>query len=392
MRRSVRNQAVVNDLLQSKGMGRESRMNRMHVNALADRSAPIPAAVIVASLALITYLHYSTAPGFVGLHAVYRYFYFLPIVYAALRYGFRIGVLTALAASLLFAPHIIFKWGNFPGDSINDLLVVVVFLGVAVITGHTIDRLHEAQANQARTAAELAASLHMLESQGEELRRAERLSSLGRLAGGLAHQIRNPVGIIRASAQLLTTDGDREARETAAVIEEETDRIEHLVQDLLHYADVTPLERVPTNIGDIIARVAQRVRPLADTTNTRVVVAVDTQLPLIPVDPKQLEQALLNLTVNALQAMEEGGKVTLAACTGDHLGVVEVRVADTGPGISEHDQQRIFDPFFSTKDDGIGLGLSVVYRIFEDHGAPIEVQSAPGQGTTFLIRLPTVTA
>ena len=160
-------------------------------------------AAIGIGLAAITYLHYSTAPSFIDLHAVYRYFYFLPIVYAALRFGYWGGLSAALLASILFAPHIIFKWGNFPGDSINDLLVVVVFLGVAIITGLTVDRLRASQEAQRQTAGELATSLHKLEEQGEDLRRAERLSALGSLAGGLAHQIRNPVGIIRASAQLL---------------------------------------------------------------------------------------------------------------------------------------------------------------------------------------------
>ncbi len=201
---------------------------------------------------LITYLHYSTAPGLVGLHAVYRYFYFLPIVYAALRFGLRGGLLAALAASLLFAPHIVFKWGNFPEDSINDLLVVVVFFGVAVITGVTVDRLRAAQQAESQTAAELAASLRKLEEQGDELRRVERLSALGNLAGGLAHQIRNPVGIIRACAQLLEADSQVEAHETALVIEEETDRIETLVQDLLRYADATRPQLVPTDAANFL--------------------------------------------------------------------------------------------------------------------------------------------
>ncbi len=129
-------------------------------------------AVIALALLLVTVLHYSTWPGLRELHAVYRYFYFLPIVYAALRFGFWGGLLASLAASLLFAPHIFFKWGNFPEDGLNDLLVVVIFYGVAIITGLGTDRLRESQAEQERTARDLALSLHRLEAQGEELRRA----------------------------------------------------------------------------------------------------------------------------------------------------------------------------------------------------------------------------
>ncbi|MCB0132964.1 MAG: DUF4118 domain-containing protein, partial [Caldilineaceae bacterium] len=222
-------------------------MNRFAMASRLTRADLFAVATIVGGILSITYLHYSTAPGFIGLHAVYRYFYFLPIVYAALRFGYWGGLVAALVASILFAPHIVFKWGNFPEDSINDLLVVVVFLCVAIITGLTVDRLRSAQKAQRLTADELAASLHKLEEQGEELRRAERLSALGSLAGGLAHQIRNPVSIIRASAQLLESDGNAEERETAIVIEEESDRIEQLVQDLLRYADGAHPQLQPTD-------------------------------------------------------------------------------------------------------------------------------------------------
>ena len=345
-------------------------------------------AIIAGGLLAITYLHYSTAPGFVGLHAVYRYFYFLPIVYAALRFGYRGGLVAALAASILFAPHIVFKWGNFPEDSINDLLVVVVFLCVAIITGVTVDRLRSAQRAKEQAAVDLASSLHRLEEQGEELRRAERLSALGSLAGGLAHQIRNPLGIIRASAQLLEMDGSSDARETALVIEEEADRVEQLVQDLLHYADANGLDLIPTDANSLIERVASRVRPLANTTEIDLQTSCEADVPVVLIDPKQMEQALLNLTVNAIQAIGQGGIVVLAAGRSEDHQSVELRVSDNGPGIDEADLQRIFDPFFSTKDSGSGLGLSVVHRIVEDHGARITVASSLGEDTTFTIQIP----
>ena len=154
--------------------------------------------LITIALLLISYLHYSTAPGIGQLHAVYRYFYFLPIVFSALQFGYWGGLFTALAATLLFIPHILLRWDIQTLDAFNDLLVVFVFFGVALITGLTIDRLKHAQIEQAQTAAKLALSLEQLQKQGEALRRSERLSSLGTLAGGLAHEIRNPLGIIRA--------------------------------------------------------------------------------------------------------------------------------------------------------------------------------------------------
>ena len=345
-------------------------------------------AAIGIGLAAITYLHYSTAPSFIDLHAVYRYFYFLPIVYAALRFGYWGGLSAALLASILFAPHIIFKWGNFPGDSINDLLVVVVFLGVAIITGLTVDRLRASQEAQRQTASELATSLHKLEDQGEDLRRAERLSALGSLAGGLAHQIRNPVGIIRASAQLLEVDGTPEVRETAVVIEEESDRIEHLIQDLLSYADDGRPQLQPADLCTCIQHVVTRMQPMAETARVEILVNCDPQLPPVQMDPRQMEQVLLNLAVNAFQAMGDGGTLLLATRrSSEGPRHVDLHVTDNGPGIEPHDLSRIFDPFFSTKDSGSGLGLSIVHRIVEDHGARIQVTSSPGKGTTFVIQL-----
>lgn len=336
----------------------------------------------------VTYLHYSTAPGFVGLHAVYRYFYFLPIVYAALRFGYWGGLLSAMVASLLFAPHIIFKWGNFQEDSINDLLVVVVFFCVAVITGVTVDRLRDVQRAQSATAKELAASLRRLEEQGEELRRAERLSALGSLAGGLAHQIRNPVGIIRASAQLLKSDHDPETSETADVIEEESDRIEHLIQDLLRYADGARPQIEPVDPCLLLKHVLTRVKPMAETEHIGLQFHCPDHLPHVLLDPRLMEQALLNLTVNAIQAVDAGGTVTLSAEQSNaDRAAVNLFVKDDGPGIDDDALPQIYDPFFSTKDTGTGLGLSVVHRIVEDHGARIYVTSTPKNGTTFVIRL-----
>ena len=363
-------------------------MNRVALASRLTRSDLLAVAIIVGGILGITYLHYSTASGFIGLHAVYRYFYFLPIVYAALRFGYWGGLVAALAASILFAPHIVFKWGNFPEDSINDLLVVVVFLCVAIITGLTVDRLRSAQKAQRLTADELAESLHKLEEQGAELRRAERLSALGSLAGGLAHQIRNPVGIIRASAQLLEGDASLDARESATVIEEEADRIEFLVQDLLRYADGTQPQLRPVDACDLLNRVVIRLQPMVDAQSIEIQSICDRLLPNILIDPQQMEQVLLNLAVNAIQAIQQNGVIVLAARASNvDANHIDLYVSDNGPGIEETELQRIFDPFFSTKDSGTGLGLNVVHRIVEDHDSTIHVTSSPGMGATFVIRV-----
>lgn len=348
-----------------------------------------PTIVIGLAWLVISFLHYSTAPGLSRLHTVYRYFYFLPIVYAALRFGYWGGLITASATTLAFAPHVFFKWGNFPQDSLNDLLVVVVFFGVAVITGITIDRVHAAESRQASALHRLAASLHQLEVQGEELRRAERLSALGLLAGGLAHEIRNPVGIIRASAQLMSLDQQPDMTETTRVIQEETDRIEALIQDLLDYAGDVPLQCVQTEVVALLVEVQERLKPLTVSSNVSVAVAVAPDLPPVCVDAEQIQRALVNICVNGIQAMERDGRLSLCAkFASTDVDFIQIYIADNGPGIPADLQHHIFDPFFTTRDEGAGLGLSVVERIVEDHHGRIWVESQPNSGATFILQLP----
>lgn len=350
------------------------------------RGDVVAAAAVAVSLLAVTYLHYSTMPGLRELHAVYRYFYFLPIVYSALRFGFWGGVISALAASLLFAPHILFKWGNFAEDSLNDLLAVVVFYSVAVVTGITVDRLRAVQAQQRGTAEKLAASLEQLERQGEELRRAEHLSALGTLAGGLAHEIRNPVSIIRATAQLMAMEGGPEAAESIAVIQKETDRVEGFVQELLNYAGEDLPNRKSTDVRVLVDHLVRRLDPLLESHGVALSVTAADPLPMVWVDGDQLEQALLNLCINGIQALNGRGQIHLeVAVCGRTLTIA---VEDSGPGIDAEDRVRIFDPFYTTKDTGAGLGLSVVQRIVQNHDGQIRVESAPGRGARFTVLLP----
>ncbi len=344
--------------------------------------------LIIIGLLLISYLHYSTAPGISQLHAVYRYFYFLPIVFGALRFGYWGGLLTALASTLLFIPHILWRWDVQTLDAFNDMLVVFVFFGVALITGLTIDRLQRLQIEQAQTAAQLTLSLEQLQQQGAALRRSERLNSLGALAGGLAHEVRNPLGIIRACAQLLALEDDGATTETVAIIRQETDRIEQLVQELLNYAgDTGPqLERV--DLCDVVRKTGRRLQPLLDAAG----VTFALELPaaaVVAADQLQIEKMLVNLCMNAIQSFGGTGSITIAVHRSpENDSLVQLEVIDDGPGIASADLPRIFDPFYSTKEKGIGLGLSVVQRIVDDHNGEIQVLSASGTGTRFIVDIP----
>ncbi len=229
----------------------------------------------------------------------------------------------------------------------------------------------------------------------EAARRCERLAVVGELAAGMAHEIRNPLASIVASVDLLDLEAGRpvghEGQVLLGVLKKEAKRINQLLTDFLKFARPRPLRLCRTDVNAILRGVGELART-HPKNGGRVLVreALDTSLPVIEADADLIEQALLNIAINALEAMPQGGELSLlttAAAPASDDGV-EIAIADTGTGISEQERQRIFEPFHTTKPDGTGLGLAITYRVVEQHGGSIAVDGRPGAGTTVRIRLP----
>ncbi|NTW28562.1 MAG: PAS domain-containing protein [Coriobacteriia bacterium] len=221
----------------------------------------------------------------------------------------------------------------------------------------------------------------------DQLIRADRLAALGQLTAGVAHEVRNPLGVIRASVQLLEDAHGDAARikEIAGVIKQEIDRLNRVIKALLDFGRPSTPTLVRTDLRETIAHIVSFASRFALQSGVRIVQKVPEDLPAVSGDPDQLEQVFLNLVTNAVQAMGDiGGIITIEARSDEYF--VEVSVADTGPGIDPADLAKIFDPFFTKRADGTGLGLTVVHRIIEDHDGQVEVESGPG-GTVFTIRL-----
>jgi two-component system sensor histidine kinase PilS (NtrC family) len=221
----------------------------------------------------------------------------------------------------------------------------------------------------------------------EQVRRADKLAAVGKLAAGMAHEIRNPLASMSGSVQVLRLElvtASAEHRRLMDIVVRETDRLNELITDFLLFARPGAPRREAVELGAVIeetAALAARGRDGQVVIDTRVA----GPLPLAG-DPRELRQVFWNLLVNAEQAMPRGGRVEVRAQAVP--GGVEVTVRDSGEGIAAKDLPRIFDPFFTTKPNGTGLGLAIVHRIVQSHGGTIDVASRPGVGTTFTLRLP----
>lgn len=222
------------------------------------------------------------------------------------------------------------------------------------------------------------------------LAETERLAAVGELVAGVAHEVNNPLCTISAFAQLLERDGNLtgEQRESVEVIASETIRASQVLRDLLTFARRSESESATIQLNELIER-TMRLRGyelgrFGITGNTQ----LDPDLPLVSGDPRQLQQVLLNLIMNAIQAMEPTGRGTLCITTRTEGDLVILDVSDTGPGIPAEARAHIFEPFFTTKSDGTGLGLSVSYGIVTAHGGMISIPRSGPEGTTFRISLP----
>lgn len=226
-----------------------------------------------------------------------------------------------------------------------------------------------------------------LEEAQEQLIRREKLAVLGQLAGGVGHELRNPLGVISNAVyflQMTLSDADETIREYLGIISSEVRNAEKIVSGLLDFSRSRPAEKEEIAVAELVARVLQRHPP---PENVAVTLAIGPDVPPLFVDPQQIVQVLGNLVVNAYQAMPEGGNLTIGAqVRGD---MVALAVTDTGCGIPPENMSRLFEPLFTTRARGIGLGLVTSKNLVEANGGSIEVQSEVGKGSTFTLILPT---
>jgi len=235
--------------------------------------------------------------------------------------------------------------------------------------------------------------LSVIKKLEEKVRRSEKLAAIGELAAGIAHEIRNPLSSIRGFAQFLRHALQDKPQEQiyADTMVAEVDRINRVVSDLLTFARPMEAERVPTDITDLIEHAVRLVAADASSRNVQIQIRV-VDVSKLPLDANQMTQALLNLLLNALQAVDSGGRIEIGADFIVNEACLQLWVADNGAGIAPEQKEKIFEPFFTTREKGTGLGLAIVHKIVENHQGEIVIESPVARSTRgcrFTLLIPT---
>ena len=341
-----------------------------------------------AALVIISALHYVTPPAFVHWHYIFQRLFYLPVIYAALYFGWRGGLATAIFAWIFYFPPFLVSWTNLPHYALSQYLEVVVFCLAGILTGVLADRERRQREMLKLRTDELSRVYSELQDNFERMKRAERLYAAGQLSAGLAHEIRNPLASIAGAVGMLRRDRLSEQRraECLEIINKERERLERLLTSFLDFARPRPPRYQTTDVEEVLDSVLDLSSHAVLDGAVRLRKEVADGLPAVKCDPEQLKQVLLNLAINAIQAMREGGEIAVSARVQDGKALIQVK--DQGPGISPEHLEKIFDPFFTTKEHGSGLGLSVAHQIVEQHSGVLTVERNPDRGMTFSVLLP----
>jgi signal transduction histidine kinase len=332
-----------------------------------------------------------------GINSSYYLIYYFPVFTAAMYFDAVATLLWTLLTSVaylsfLFPALVVYE---LTPEGVTELGIRNLFFFLAAIVINRFVTENRRQSQRYREVAEeLAETNRQLAQAQEERRRSERLAALGQLSAGLAHELRNPLGVIKGSAEMLSKHAQGAGaltEELAGYISSEVNRLNTLVTRFLDFARPANLHLRPEPIAPLVERALKNARDRWPEAKVEVERQFANGLGDIPLDADLCEQVFTNLFLNAYEAMEkEGGKLRVSITTvhSDGRKGVEVEVADTGPGIPAELAQQIFNPFFTTKKTGVGLGLSIVSKIVDDHHGTIRLTSAPDGGACFRVFLP----
>lgn len=345
--------------------------------------------LVVAMLVVVpTALHYVTPHEYAYLHGIFRRLYYLPIIYAAFRMGLIGSLVTTTVVALVYIPHAFLARFHDPGTTTEKVLEIVIYFVVAAVTGMLVSRLRAEIRRQKAISLELRASIEEKKKAEAQLMLADRLAALGQLGAGLAHEIRNPLGTIKGAAQILGEyrGVDDPRSEVVDLLVRETDHLDAVLERFRGFVRPSSPQKGRVDMVHLVRETVGMLGARAGEDRLNIDVDGPDEPLLVHGDGTLLRQVLVNLGLNALQHMSPGG--TLGIVLGREQGSVVVHFEDEGPGVDESSVGELFNPFYTTRADGMGLGLAVSYRIVEDHGGEIRVANRSGVGSVFTVVLP----
>jgi two-component system sensor histidine kinase HydH len=319
-----------------------------------------------------------------GIDSTYYYLMLLPVVSAGTSFnllGTTIAIVLAAGSYLTFL--VFFCNGcKLDEEGTSELVLRLTILPVVGYLAHQLTRKYQIAAEKLATANRALAETEAA------MRRSDRLAALGQLSAGLAHELRNPLGTMKASAELLMKNvepSNEVAHEMAGYISTEVDRTNSLITRFLDFARPLAVRLTPTDLHEILDRAVADIERHQPPLDVIIYKNYSPDIPPLPLDAELMERVIYNLLLNAAQASPPQGHITLKTRLIDTM--VEIAVIDRGSGIDSKHLENIFNPFFTTKSNGVGLGLAIVSKIVDEHGGKITVESEPRSGTVFHICL-----
>ncbi len=348
----------------------------------------LKAGTIVVLVTAITGLHFTTPIEHTYLHQIYQRGYYIPIILAGYWFEILGGLATAVGLAALFIVHILRDWSHHPDYSFQQYAEIPMYLVLAVLVGYLSRLQRKTREHLIDAGDRLTAAYKRLNDAYDQLRHADRLASLGQLAAGIAHEIRNPLGSIQGAVDILGQGLPAESpkSEFVQIARKEVARLERMTSEILQFsrpAAPRQMELDPQEIIEASCRLVADQAARQGITLTRDVHRADAR---ILVDPEQVKQVLINILINAIQVQSQGGQITIRGYADGDLWITSIQ--DAGPGICADHLEKIFDPFFTTRREGTGLGLSISYQLVKNNGGRIQVTSEPGQGACFSISFP----
>ncbi|HWW50880.1 MAG TPA: ATP-binding protein [Verrucomicrobiae bacterium] len=339
--------------------------------------------------------------GELGINSPYYPIYYLPVITAAIYFGPVRTLLWTSLASLAYCSFLIPALEDYEltpeAATILAIRVLFLFLAAILVNQFVVENRRQVERYQSLSET-LEETNRQLQRAEAEARRSERLAALGQLSAGLAHEIRNPLAVIKGSAEMLTQKLRGAApltSELAGYISSEVNRLNALVSRFLDFARPLHVELRPLDISRVADRALESVAGALPNANVKVEREYAAGLPEILADAQLCERVFVNLIQNAYQAMEGQAdgraralRVSIARDISNGEPGVGVVIEDTGPGVPAELREQIFNPFFTSKKDGVGLGLSIVAKIVDDHRGSIRLESPPGRGARFRVFLP----